>query len=550
MPLIAQEGKVYFHDLDDNSKKLVASTEAEFINRGYAGAYGTTWNQLTGGSSSPTRPASTLTMSTDDFGDLNLQNGGNAGAGQPITGGNTIVGDAKIGETDAAAESTASVAGATDSTPSSSNNLQNLVGTPDTSEILNTVSKFRDGEIEEIIKQYEQDLQKDIPLPVISVNGVRTELVQGVDDNQNSGWGYYAPDPDFAGSVMFVITQESARAGLIYEQQQADLLRKETFITNYRRAQDDDARQRAANEELARLQSELRITEGQKDAANAINAIQEQRIQSQILQNDAQAFSKEQRIAGETFATGERVASQEFQQGESQLARDFAEEQRIASQDFATQERLGSEAFATQSREDAQTFADEQRIASETFATSERTAAQAFQSAEALLGRQFTTSEREAAQLFAEQMQKAQFAENEASQQRQQDFQEQQAAEARAAELERQKIQNDFQATQAELNRAQQAALESARLGIADATSEEGIAEAVRQAEEARRLERAQTIVRLVQDLSNDPAVVRGLRQSGILQTMGDELGVDFSFLTGGGGLATGSTGTPIRITA
>ena len=147
-------------------------------------------------------------------------------------------------------------------------------------------------------------------------------------------------------------------------------------------------------------------------------------------------------------------------------------------------------------------------------------------------------------------MQKAQFAENEASQQRQQNFQEQQAAEARAAELERQKIQNDFQATQAELNRAQQAALESARLGIADATSEEGIAEAVRQAEEARRLERAQTIVRLVQDLSNDPAVVRGLRQSGILQTMGDELGVDFSFLTGGGGLATGNTGTPIRITA
>lgn len=545
MPLIAEDGKVYFHNLDDNSKNLVASTEAEFVNRGYAGAYGTTWKQLTGGSSAPTRPTSTPST-TDEWGDFTLQNGGNAGAGQPITGNNTTVGNMDMGETDAAAEAAASVAGSFEPKVTGTEGAS----TTNTSKNLNTISQFRDGDVESIIAQYEQDLQEDIPLPSISVNGVMTELVQGSDVMGNSGWGYYTQDPDFPDQAMFVITQESAKAGTLYEQLQADLLRKENFITNYRKAQSDDERQAEANAELARLTSQLRIEEGELDAEAAIEAIQEQARQNLEAQRRSQQFNTAERIAGQEFATGERIAGQEFQEGESQLARDFQAEQRRLGESFATQERLASEEFAATSREDVQRFTEQERLASESFASSERTRTQAFQSAEALLGREFTESEREASQAFAQAMQQVQFQENRAVQERQQAFQEEQAAEARAAETERQRIQNEFQATQNQLNRDQQAALESARLGIADATSEEGIAEAVRQAEEARRLERAQTIVRLVQDLSNDPAVVRGLRQSGILQTMGDELGVDFSFLTGGGGLATGSTGTPIRITA
>ena len=279
-----------------------------------------------------------------------------------------------------------------------------------------------------------------------------------------------------------------------------------------------------------------------------------------FIRDYVQTFAKNERIAAQKFITEvvqkfqteEREAGQEFTTEEREAREGFTTEERKAAEDFARdliQGKGGSQEFATKEREAGELFAGEQREEREAFTTAEREATQEFTGLEAttqrgfldtqrLAGESFQTGERQEEEYTAKQV--AYLAEQRAiedreDRQRNETFQRQQA---QAFNTERDKLAFD-----------RTSRLESVRLGIADATSEEGIARAIELADEVRQLERSSAMLDVIERIVAS-GLGRQMAQSGLLEQLGEEFGIDLSFLISGGlGIGLGG-GMPIRVTA
>ena len=264
---------------------------------------------------------------------------------------------------------------------------------------------------------------------------------------------------------------------------------------------------------------------------------------------------------GRTFTTDERKAIQAFQVSREEISRSQKLDDQSTGQKFAISEREAQELFASKQADiNRGATRDESKLSREAasnrqedaqdFAFSERVSNQEFSNAQSQLGREFSVTERQAIQDF----QKSQATINrgfsaeqstldrEAASARQEDTQ--------AFESEQSRLSETFQIRRDELKFDMDSRMESARLGIADATSEAGIQEAVKLAQEARDLERTMAAVDIVERIALNPAMKRSLEESGVLAALEAEFGLDLSFIMGGGLSTGGGGGAPVRVTA
>tara|TARA_R110002096_G_scaffold288100_3_gene481798 strand:- start:324 stop:2840 length:2517 start_codon:yes stop_codon:yes gene_type:complete len=264
---------------------------------------------------------------------------------------------------------------------------------------------------------------------------------------------------------------------------------------------------------------------------------------------------------GRTFTTDERKAIQAFQVSREEISRSEKLDDQSTGQKFAISEREAQELFASKQADiNRGATRDESKLSREAasnrqedaqeFAFSERVSNQEFSNAQSQLGREFSVTERQAIQDF----QKSQATINrgfsaeqstldrEAASARQEDTQ--------AFESEQSRLSETFQIRRDSLKFDMDSRMESARLGIADATSEAGIQEAVKLAQEARDLERTMAAVDIVERIALNPAMKRSLEESGVLAALEAEFGLDLSFIMGGGLSTGGGGGAPVRVTA
>lgn len=379
------------------------------------------------------------------------------------------------------------------------------------------------GSIDAVITDYTERVAQELPLPTADIPGVGsvnvafgTDRLAGTD-----GWGYVDQDGQFT------ITAETNIAGQNFQRASEQIDQMEAFIQQVALAEDQSARNLLVSQELARVNAEFNLAQ--------TGAAGEEARETVAFQGE---IASEQQQAGQEFSQLERLASESFASAEAQLGREFTTEERTAIQAF-------QQDFLTRQQE---------------FAGGERLAGEAEDRAAAELGREFTSGEREAIQAFntsrdalareqeVEDISGAQGFQRETTQQSQA-FQTGREEDRQTFEREEAFLQRNFQTQRDSIEFQRKGLIESARSGIANALSDEGINEAVKRAEEARNLERSLALVDIIQKLSGS-GLSRQLADSGILQSLADEFGVDFSFLLRGG-LDTGGSGrSAVRVTA
>jgi len=282
-------------------------------------------------------------------------------------------------------------------------------------------------------------------------------------------------------------------------------------------------------------------------------------------------FAQGQRVGYTDPETGEKVeGTQEFQQRMQLALQEEAERQRVGYTDPETGQWVGgTQDFQQRMQEQAATtgFSHASQLAQ---GADERQALRdialdELRQEELRLGREFTTEEREAAQTYAtaaaELIATARVEEREAAF----GFQEQQRVgyvdpetgervegtqEFQTGEREARQTWEENRATNEEGLRKERenlewdrtSKLESARSGIADATSAEGIAKAVEFAQDARDREKTLAALDVIERLAMNPQTAFALSNSGLLSALGAEFGLDLSFLSGGGGTQSALT--------
>lgn len=468
------------------------------------------------------------------------------------------------------------------------------------------------GALGDIISNYNAKIEAGDPdLPSILIEDtnpesdtfgqkVDTDVAFGTDVYKNQGWGYYTTkelespvvdsygDPvlDDSGNPViettyqeeFVIDGESMKAGLIYDRLIENFDNMQRFAQNAALATDASARDLLIRQEMARVEDQYASQRQAVAHFNALDVISAQQGGQEELQKASQNFANNQRILQQNFSQDERDAIQRWQEeqrtGETGT-QSFTTSERLAiqewqslqrtgeggTQEFQTGERVASQDEAERIREIEAGIRELEISSGRTFTTDERKAIQAFQVSREEIsrsqqledqrtGQAFATGERQAGETFSAgqaDINRGFVAGEselgrEAASARQEDTQEFEGEQARLSE--------NFQIRRDEIRFDMDSRLESARLGIADATSDEGIQQAVKLAQEARDLERTMAAVDIVERIALNPAMKRSLEQSGVLAALEEEFGIDLSFVLGGG-LGTGGGGrSPVRITA
>jgi hypothetical protein len=368
----------------------------------------------------------------------------------------------------------------------------------------------------------------------------------------------------------FQITAETAKAGEEYTRDNAQIDQMEEFIERMAAAQSDDARQLIIQEEMALLNRDIADDARINDQRNAEANIGLQGDIQKDLQESAQAetrardkiaqdLAKIEADRGRDFTREERLAIEEYNDAVRGERRADALSDIQRSEEFTATENALGRALTTSEREAVQAFQKSQNIEGREFQTQERIAGETTARDVALQGQEFQSGERlageQTARNVAQQRQGYQSGERVAGEETARDVATT-ADERAAADREDRQANEQFQREQAQqfnttrdtIEFDRQSRLESVRLGITNATSEEGIARAVELADEARGLERAQTMLDVVQQISQS-GLGRQLQDSGILEQLASEFGVDLSFLIRGG-LGSGISNAPVRITA
>lgn len=406
----------------------------------------------------------------------------------------------------------------------------------------------------------------------------------GTDQNNNSGWGYYGTQTWVEDGVQqqqetFIITQETAAAGEDYVRDNAQIDQMEEFIERMAAAESDDARQQIMNQEMAFLNEAIADAAQLKSQANAETNIGLQADRNLEAQNAAQAFAVKEREARENFT---RDYEQTFAAAQNKLGRDFTTEERLAIQVYQDATRDEERGLNREDTEAAQQFSSDQQEDSQRFTEEQANINREIAAAEAATGREFTTSERVAIENFQRIQNEASRSDANYAREDTQSFQKESrvasqefsSAERRTSEevardqastandraiqdredrqvnetLQREQAQK-FNIERDKIEFDRQSRLESVRLGIADATSEDGIARAVELANEARQLERSSAMLDVVERIASS-GLGRQMADSGLLEQLSAEFGVDLSFLITGG-LGTGGSGNaPVRVTA
>ena len=114
-----------------------------------------------------------------------------------------------------------------------------------------------------------------------------------------------------------------------------------------------------------------------------------------------------------------------------------------------------------------------------------------------------------------------------------QEFQTGERATERAWQGQEANLQRNFQILRDTTDFDRTSLLESARLGIADATSPEGIARAVELAKTARDREKTLAALDVIERIASNPQAAFALSNSGLLGALGTEFGLDLSFIGG-----------------
>jgi hypothetical protein len=461
-----------------------------------------------------------------------------------------------------------------------------------------TLKLLGSGNFDAVTQKYQKaideiELLGGIPLKTIKGvgvggDGLDQQVQWGRTYGGQEGWGVLTDD-----GLAVIITEASVKAGTAYQAELDEFDRMKNFVENASAALSDDARAAIIGQERLRLEDSIGDENRRITQLNTLDTIDAQgKVQaglqedSQEFQNqqriDRQAFDKLERESGQTFSEGERLAIQRYQNAVREDQQGFTASQQVDQQTFTrlendlsrkltTSEREAVNAFqATQNeatrnastidREDQQRFTAGENELSRTQADTTREDQQRFTEAENRIGRQFSTTEREAIQAF--QSTESQLGRDASilNQENQQAFQ---SGENQLNRTQADKDREDQQSFAADENRRtesfnirrdelrfeQESKLESARTGIADATSEEGIARAVELANEARSLERTMAMIDVIEQISAS-GLGRQLSESGLLEQLGDQFGVDMSFLLSGGLSTGGGGGAPVRVTA
>ncbi len=451
-----------------------------------------------------------------------------------------------------------------------------------------TLKLLGSGNIDDVTQKYtdliaEIEKQGGIQIPTLESG---QQIKWGRNKQQVEGWGVQEGN-------YVVFSEEAEQLGADYLANKAELTRMRAFIESSSAAQSDDARNLLTQQEMARLEDSIGDENRKITQLNTLATIDAQGNVQAGLQEDSQEFQNQQRIdreafdklereSGQTFSEGERLAIQRYQNFVREDQQGFTASQQVDQQTFTrlendlsrkltTSEREAVNAFqATQNeatrnastidREDQQRFTAGENQLSRTQADTTREDQQRFTEAENRIGRQFSTTEREAIQAF--QSTESQLGRDASilNQENQQAFQ---SGENQLNRTQADKDREDQQSFAADENRRtesfnirrdelrfeQESKLESARTGIANATSEEGIARAVELANEARSLERTMAMIEVIEQISAS-GLGRQLSESGLLEQLGDQFGVDMSFLLSGGLSTGGGGGAPVRVTA
>ena len=316
---------------------------------------------------------------------------------------------------------------------------------------------------------------------------------------------------------------------------------------------------------------------------------QQEREAMEKIQIDAfkrELEAREITMLGYTDAQGNQIqGTQDFQAAQANLDRVFAQGQRVGYTDPETGEKVeGTQEFQQRMQFALQDAAQEfdQRMQEQAATTGFSHASQLAQGAderqglrdialdqlrqeELRLGREFTTEEREAAETYAtaaaELIATARVEEREAAfgfqeQQRvgyvdpetgeriegTQEFQTGEREAGQTWEATRAENEESLRKERENLEWQRTGYLESARSGIADATSAEGIAKAVEFASDARDREKTLAALDVIERLAMNPQTAFALSNSGLLSSLSAEFGIDLSFLGGGGGTQSALT--------
>jgi hypothetical protein len=363
----------------------------------------------------------------------------------------------------------------------------------------------------------------------------------------------------------------------------------QSFVQNAALANDASARDLLIRQEMARVDNEYASQRQAIGHFNALDAIAAQGGVAADLQKAGQDFQNNQRIKDENFARTEAGLGRKFTTSERIAIETWQEEQRTGkegTQAFTVSEREaiqewqqaqrtgvgGTQEFATGEREASQTESERIRLIEadirkleisegRTFTTEERKAIQAFQVSREEISRTQQLEDQRTGQAFAIGERKAgeSFSSKQADLNRvfsaDQSTLDREAASTRqedtqAFEEEQSRLSETFQIRRDKIRFDMDSRMESARLGIADATSDAGIQEAVKLAKEARDLERTMAAVDIVERIALNPAMKRSLEESGVLAALEAEFGLDLSFIMGGGLSTGGGGGAPVRVTA
>jgi hypothetical protein len=375
-----------------------------------------------------------------------------------------------------------------------------------------TLKLLGSGNIDDVTQKYMDALEKvkkdgGVKIPTIGEGKDARQIQYVADKYGTEGWAIRGPD-DAAGNRTFIYSEKAEQLGADYLASKAEVRHMQAFLENASASLSDDARNKITQQEMARLEDSIGDENRKANQENTLATIKAQGNVQSGLQDDAQQASVD---------AAKLVADAKLE--ETRLGREFTTDEREAYQAYQDIVRTGE--YGTQA-----------------FTISEREAGEAITQYENDLNRKLTTSEREAVNAF-------QLLENEKTRSAARTNQENQQAFAADENRRTEK----FNIRRDELRFEQESKLESARTGIADATSEEGIARAVELANEARSLERTMAMIDVIEQISAS-GLGRQLSESGLLEQLGDQFGVDMSFLLSGGLSTGGGGGAPVRVTA
>ena len=297
--------------------------------------------------------------------------------------------------------------------------------------------------------------------------------------------------------------------------------------------------------DIADYEREQNITFNESERA-AIDEWEKQKFEREFAARSE--FETDERKATQTWQDEQRVAEEDFRRTEAQLDRDLTTDERVASENWQRTLQLDLDLGRREHEERMYALrADADRQAAEVANQRQldmQTIQNSVDSYEALLGRNFKTGEREAAEAYAtaasalentrrvverEDMQTLTSGERIAGQ----EFQTEERATERAWQEQEADLTRQFQTLRDTTDFNRTSLLESARLGIADATSPEGIARAVELANTARDREKTLAALDVIERIASNPQAAFALSNSGLLGALGTEFGLDLSFIGG-----------------